>query len=253
MCPFNFGINPVLRLGNLRFSVTPGLQFTLRRDTLDPVNMNQNLFRQFLYVASSPIGNWLSFSGNVIRETGPFTQQNLHSRDFSGAIEFRVGRPWAKTAFVTGYTGRDLLFRPSIHEYFTTSTYAGVERRIGESLRVSAIGEYIRSWRVEGTQFAIAQTIRPNFGADAKLSQRWSVSASGLWSRGEAFHAYDSVDSRFVVSYVRETRARRRDGVESTSVSYPMRFSFGLQQQTFYDFPGQSHTSIIPVVSFTLF
>ena len=42
--------------------------------------MNQNLFRQFLYVASSPIGNWLSFSGNLIREAGPFTDQDLHSR-----------------------------------------------------------------------------------------------------------------------------------------------------------------------------
>ncbi|HEY6120756.1 MAG TPA: tetratricopeptide repeat protein, partial [Pyrinomonadaceae bacterium] len=68
---FNFEVTPVLRLGNLRFSVTPGLQFTLRRDTLDPVDMNQNLFRQFLYVSSSPIGNWLSFSGNVVREAGP--------------------------------------------------------------------------------------------------------------------------------------------------------------------------------------
>lgn len=250
---FNFGVTPVLRVGNLRFSVTPGLQFTLRRDTLEPVNMNQNLFRQFLYVASSPIGNWLSFSGHVIREAGPFTQQTLHSRDFSGAIEFRLGRPWGRTAFLTGYTGRDLLFRPTIHEYFTTSTYAGVERRFGERLRVSAIGEYLRAWRVEGTQFAIAQALRPNFQVDAKINQHWSISAGGLWSRGEGFHSYDSVDSRFLVSYVHETKARRTDGMESALVSYPMRFSFGFQQQTFYDFPGHQHTSIVPVVSFTLF
>lgn len=250
---FNFGVTPVVRWGNLRFSITPGLQFTLRRDTLAPVDMNQNLFRQFLYVSSSPIGNWLSFSGNIMREAGPFTQQNLHSRDFSGAIEFRVGRPWGKTSFITGYTGRDLLFRPAVHEYFTTSTYAGAEHRFGEKLRVSALGEYLRAWRVEGTQFAIAQTIRPNFRVDAKINQHWSFNASGLWSKGEAFHAYDSVDSRFLVTYVRETRAKRRDGVESASVSYPMRFSFGLQQQTFYDFPGHSRTTILPVISFTIF
>ena len=47
---FNFAVSPVVRFGNLHFSVTPGLQFTLRRDTLDPFNMDQNLFRQFLYV-----------------------------------------------------------------------------------------------------------------------------------------------------------------------------------------------------------
>ncbi|MGC2195664.1 MAG: tetratricopeptide repeat protein [Terriglobales bacterium] len=250
---FNFGVSPVLRMGNLRFTVTPGVQFTLRRDTLDPFDMNQNLLRQFLYVASSPIGNWVSFSGNVIREAGPFTQQNLHSRDFSGAIDFRVGRPWSKTAFLTGYSGRDLLFRPAIHEYFTTSTYAGVERQFRENVHFSVVAEYLRAWRVEGTQFAIAQTLRPNFGLDIKLNRKWSASANGTWSQGEGFHSYDNVSSRFLVSYMRETKAVRRDGVQSASVSYPMRFSFGIEQQTFYDFPGHTRTAVVPVVRFTLF
>ena len=250
---FNFAVNPTLRLGNLRLSITPGLQFTLRRDTLDPFDMNQNLFRQFLYVASSPILNWVSFSGNVIREAGPFTQQNLHSRDFSGTLDFRVGRPWSKTAFITGYNARDLLFGPSVHEYYTTTTYAGVERRFGTNLSVLAVGEYLRAWRVEGQQWAIAQMLRPRGGVDVKINEHWSVSANGAWSHGEAFHAYDSVDAGVLVSYVREMRANRSDGVESASVSYPMRFSFGLQQQTFYDFPGHSHVAVVPVVRFTLF
>jgi tetratricopeptide (TPR) repeat protein len=249
----NFAVSPVIRLGSVRFTVTPGLQFTLRRDTLDPFDMNQNLFRQFLYVASSPIGNWLSFSGNVIREAGPFTEQNLHSRDFSGAIDFRLGRPWGKTAFLTGYSGRDLLFRPAIHEYFATSTYAGLERRIGSSLRISAAGEYLRAWRVEGNQFAIAQTLRPKFGLDFQAGPHWSLSAAGSWSQGKGFHSYDNVTTGFLVSYVREVRAARKDGVETTSVSYPMRLSFGVQQQTFYGFPGQGRTAIVPVVRFKLF
>jgi hypothetical protein len=225
----------------------------LRRDTLDPFDMNQNLFRQFLYIASSPIGNWLSFSGDVIREAGPFTEQSLHSRDFSGEINFRVGRPWGKTAFLTGYNGRDLLFRPAVREYFTTSTYAGLERRFGENIRVSAVGEYLRAWRVEGNTFAIAQMLRPNFALDARLNHHWSFSAGGAWSRGEGFHSYDSFQNRFLVSYVREMRAMRRDGIESASVSYPMRLSFGLEQQTFYAFNGQARTAVVPVISFTLF
>jgi len=250
---FNFNVNPVLRLGSVRFSITPGLQFTLRRDTLDPQNMNQNLFRQFVYVASSPIGNWLSFSGHVMREAGPFTQQDLHSRDFSGGIDFRLGRPWSKTAFLTGYEARDILFGPSVHEYYTTGTYAGVERRFGENLRVSAIAEHVRAWRVEGNQWAIAQTLEPRFGMDLKVSPRWSVSATGAWSQGKSFHAYDNVTTGVVVSYVREMKAARRDGLETASVSYPMRFSFGVEQQTFYDFPGHSRTAIVPVVRFKLF
>ena len=250
---FDFAVNPTLRLGNLRFNITPGLQFTLRRDTLDPFDMNQNLFRQFLYVASSPIMNWVSFSGNVIREAGPFTQQNLHSRDFSGSIDFRIGRPWRKTAFLTGYNARDLLFGPSVHEYYTTTTYAGIERRFGTNLTVLAAADYLRAWRVEGTQWAIAQTLRPRGGVDVKINEHWAISASGAWSHGEAFHAYDTVDAGVLVSYVRQMRANRRDGVESASISYPMRFSFGVQQQTFYDFPGHSHVAVVPVVRFTLF
>ena len=96
---FNFSVAPVVQLGNVKLNIMPGLQYTIRRDTLSPQFMNQNLFRQFVYVASSPIGDWLSFSGNLIREAGPFTDQALHSRDFSGTFYFRVGRPWEKPRF----------------------------------------------------------------------------------------------------------------------------------------------------------
>ena len=250
---FNFGVNPIVRVGNVRLSVTPGLQFTLRRDTLDPFDMNQNLFRQFLYVVSSPIGNWLSFSGSAIREAGPLTEQHLHSRDFSATLDFRLGRPWARTAFLTGYGARDLLFRPAIHEYFTTNIYAGVERKFGESIRFSAAGEYLRAWRVEGNYFAIAQTVRPRFGLDVKINPSWSVSASGSWSQGKGFHSYDNVTGGVLVSYVRELRANRRDGRGSATVSYPLRLSFGFEQQTFYAFPQNTKTSFVPVVRFTLF
>jgi tetratricopeptide (TPR) repeat protein len=250
---FNGSVSPVISIGNVRFRLNPGLQYTIRRDTLSPVAMNQNLFRQFLYVASSPIGNWLSFSGNLIREAGPFTQQDLHSRDFSGALDFRVGRPWGRTALLTGYNARDLLFGPSVHEYYGTTSYAGLERKFGAGLTVSAVAEYLRAWRVEGTQYAIAQTLRPRFGVDAQLSEHWSLSATGSWSSGRSFHAYDNVTSGFVVSYERSHRLQREDGHEAASVAYPMQFSFGLEQQTFYDFPGHTHTSLVPVVRFKLF
>lgn len=250
---FNGSINHVISVGSMRFDLMPGLQYTVRRDTLAPVPMNQDLFRQFLYVASSPIANWLSFSGNVIREAGPFTEQDLHSRDFSGAIDFRVGRPWAKTTLLTGYNARDLLFRPSIHEYYTTASYLGLERKFGANLTVSGVAEYLRAWRVEGNQYAIAQTLRPRFSVDAALTRHWSLSASAAWSSGRSFHAYDSVTSGFLISYVRAHQFQRSDGEGTASVAYPIRFSFGLEQQTFYDFPGNSHTSVLPVVRFTFF
>jgi tetratricopeptide (TPR) repeat protein len=248
---FNVSVAPVVQIANVKLSIMPGLQYTVRRDTLAPVPMNQNLFRQFLYVGSSPIGNWLSFSGNLIREAGPFTEQDLHSRDFSGALDFRVGRPWGKTALLTGYNARDLLFGPSVHEYYQTITYAGMERQFGSRIRASAVAEFLRAWRVEGNQWAIAQTLRPRFNLDANINQRWSLSASGAWSSGRSFHAYDNVTSRFVVSYMRERRVGRGAGSETASIAYPMRFSFGVEQQSFYDFPGHSHTQVVPVARFS--
>ncbi len=40
-----------------------------------------------------------------------------------------MGRPWGKTAFITGYTRRDLTFSPQVSQFFTTSTYAGLQRK----------------------------------------------------------------------------------------------------------------------------
>jgi hypothetical protein len=213
--------------------------------------MNQNLFRQFLYVSSSPIGNWLSFSGNLIREAGPFTDQNLHSRDLSAAVDFRLGRPWGKNALLTGYSGRDLLFGPAVYEYYQTVSYAGLQRAFSPRLRVLAVAEFLRAWRVQSNQYAIAQTLRPRFGVDAQLKEHWTLSASGAWSSGRGFHAYDNVTSSIMFSYTRERYLDRNIGSETASAGYPMRFSFGLQTQNFYDFSGHGGNKIVPAAQFT--
>lgn len=248
---FNISVVPVVQIGNVRLSIMPGLQYTIRRDLLAPAAMNQNLFRQFLYLASSPIGNWLSVSGNLIREAGPFTQQALHSRDISGALDFRVGRPWGKTALLTGYSARDLLFGPSVNEYYQTISYAGLQHGFGSRVRASGVVEFLRAWRVKDNQYAIAQTFRPRFGVDAQLNKRWTLSASGAWSSGRTFHAYDNVTSSFMLSYTHDRGLGRSMGSETASPPYPLRFSFGLEQQSFYDFPGHGRTQIVPMAKVT--
>jgi hypothetical protein len=250
---FNGGVTPVVRLGGVNFTITPGLQFTMRRDTISPLQMNQNLFRQYVYISSSPIGNWLSFSGGVIREAGPFTEQNLHSRDFSGTLNFRVGRPWRKTALLTGFGARDILFRPAIREYYENRSYIGLERKFGRTVTASVLADYLRAWRVEGSTFAISQSLRPGFGLEVKPNERWTISASGFWSQGKGFHAYDNVTNGVLVSYTKPLRGAVNDGTGEVSVNYPLRFSIGVQQQTFYAFPGNSKTTIVPVVKLTLF
>ena len=249
----NGGINPVLRFGSNSITFNGGLQFTVRRDTMSPVNLNQNLFRQFLYVYTSSFYNWISFTGSAEREAGPFLERNLHSRDAFANIEFTVGRPWGRTSLITGYSVRDLLFRPLVEEYFNSSVYAGLQHKFGNRLTAAVLAEDLRSWRVQGTQYAIAQALLPGGRFEFRATPRWSVQGSAVISRGSGFHSYDNVQSQFLVSYVRPLRGSVKDGSVETPVSFPLRLSIGIQQQSFYNFPGSSRNTVLPVVHLTLF
>jgi len=249
----NGGLNPILRFGSNSITFNGGLQFTIRRDTISPVYMSQNLFRQFLYVYTSSFFNWISFAGSAERETGPFIAQDLHSRDLFANLEFTVGRPWGKTSLITGYSARDLLFRPMVEEYFNSSVYAGLQRRFGNRLTAAILTEDLRSWRVQGTQYAIAQALLPGGRFEFRATPRWSIQGSAVVSRGSGFHAYDNVQSQFLVSYVRPIHGSVQDGSGETPVSFPLRFSIGVQQQSFYNFPGSTRNTVLPVVHLTLF
>jgi hypothetical protein len=111
----------------------------------------------------------------------------------------------------------------------------------------------LRSWRVQNTQYAIAQAFLPGGRFDFRATPRWSFQGSFLLSRGSGYHTYDNAQSEFVVSYVRPLRGSLKDGMGEVPVAYPMRFSIGIQQQTFYNFPGSSRSTILPIVHFTLF
>jgi tetratricopeptide (TPR) repeat protein len=254
---FNVSVAPILKIGDVKLNIMPGLQYTVRRDTLSSYFLNQNLFRQFVYVGSSAIEDWLSFSGYLIREAGPFTEQPLHSRDFSGDIEFRVGRPWGKTFLLTGYNGRNLLFTPSDHldyrgytEYYQTVSYAGIERDFGTHIRVTGAADFLRAWRIANLHYVIAQTLRPRFEIDATFKKHWSLTALNAWSSGRGFHDYDSVTSNFTVTYTRDRGFGRESAQETDAANHPIRFSFGFGEQSFYDFPGHEHTQAVPVAEF---
>ncbi|HEY7616567.1 MAG TPA: tetratricopeptide repeat protein, partial [Terriglobales bacterium] len=250
---FNTGVSPTVRLGPATLFLNTGLQFTLRRDRTSPTEMNQNLFRQFLYLSTNPLFNWVTISGGAMHETGPFTEQNLHSRDASAFINFKVGRPWRSTAIVSGYAVRDALFRPSIREYFTTNAYVGVQQRFGKKLQLTLLADYLRSWRVEGINWAIAQAIRPVTQFQYKASPQWSVEGSFAWSRGQGFHVYDNLQSGVMVSYTKPVRRALHEQDGEVSVAYPWRFSFGFQQQQFYNFPGQNRSTFLPVIRLSFF
>lgn len=250
---FNFAVNPVFHLGSNAITLSTGLQRTIRRDSQDPFDMNQNLFRQFVYLSTSSIYNLVSVQGYAVHEAGPFTNRNLRSRDVSGALEFRVGRPWGKTAFVTGWGGRDEQFFPLIREYFYTSTYAGIERKLGENLRLRAVGEYLRSWRVEDQRYAIAQAFRPAASIDYSFAKNWSLEASSAYSRNMGTHDYDAIHSGFNISYSLPIRRTLEEQGHPLSVRYPIRFSAGMEQQSFYNFSGGKNQQFHPFIRINLF
>ena len=95
--------------------------------------------------------------------------------------------------------------------------------------------------------------MRPGARFEYHPSPRWDIQGSFVLSRGEGFHDYDNAQSEFLISYVRPVRRNLADGSGNVDVAYPTRFSFGVQQQTFYNFSGQNKTAILPVVRFTLF
>jgi tetratricopeptide (TPR) repeat protein len=250
---FNGGVTPVLHLGSNTIAFNGGLQFIVRRDTISPTYMNQNLFRQFLYISTNSFYNWLSVNVSAIREAGPFTDNDLHSRDASASVEFTVGRPWEHTSLLTGYNVRDLLFRPFPEEYFNTSSYVGLQHKFGDRFTAALLAEDLRSWRVQQQQYAIAQAFLPGARFDFRANSRWDVQGSFLLSRGDGFHQYDNAQSEFLVSYTRPIHGMLKDGTDTVPVAYPLHISFGVQQQTFYNFDGSSRSTILPVVHFTLF
>ncbi|HLJ91329.1 MAG TPA: tetratricopeptide repeat protein [Candidatus Angelobacter sp.] len=251
---FNVGVTPVLRVGNTHVVFNPGLEFTVRRDTDSPVALNQNLFRQFLYLNTSPIYNWITVRGSAIHESGPFTDQNLSSRDLGASLEFEVGQPWGNNALVTGYSVRDLLFHPEAREFFTTSTWGGIKHKFNRNLAVTGLGRYVRSWRVQDRTFAQAQIIVPGARVEYRPKEHWSVDGAFDFTRGEGFHLYDNFETGFLVSYMKTVRRNISDGSGGISVDYPLRLSFGLQQQSFYSFTGPGKTTTFrPVVKLSFF
>jgi len=251
---FNFAVNPSFHLGNNVFSLSAGIQRTLRRDSQDPIHMNQNLFRQFVYLSTSSFYNWLSLKGYAIHESGPFTQSNLRSRDLAGALEFRVGRPWGKTALITGWGARDEQFSPLIREFYYTSTYAGIERQFSQNFHLRAVGEYLRSWRVEEQKFAIAQAFRPAANIDYRIGHNWDVEASFAYSRNMGFHLYDAVESGFSISYAMPVGRTFEENGQKLPLRYPIRFSAGLQQETFFNFSGGNKSQQFrPFIRISLF
>ena len=249
----NFGLNPTLNVGANVITFSGGIQTTIRRDSIIPGQLNQNLFRTFIYMNTSSFFNAISASGYLIRESGPFTEINEHSRGLTGAIDFRVGAPWGKTALLTGWGANDQLFTPVNIEDYYTSSYIGLEHRFSPRLMVRGMIEDLRAWRVVGGASAIAQDVRPAASVDFSPRRNWDFQASSAFSSTRNYHVYDATQNGFSLSYARPFRRKFHDDSGSVVLQYPIRFAAGLQEETFFNFAGSQSQQLRPFFQISIF
>ncbi|MGB7135643.1 MAG: tetratricopeptide repeat protein, partial [Acidobacteriaceae bacterium] len=256
---FNFGVAPTVRIGSNVLTFNSGVQETVRRDSLSPVAMNQNLFRVFTYLTTSSFFNAVSADGYFVREIGPFTESPIFEHSLTGAIDFRVGAPWSRTALIAGWGSTDQTF-PSAKlgnsENYFTSSYVGLTRRFGTHLNVEAIAEDLRFWRIvpfSPLHSAISQALRPAGTIDYSPSRRWDIQASTAFEDTRGFHIYDMTTNGIAVSYMRPFGRSFNDETGALRLKYPLRFSAGVQEETFPNFTSGKTTQLKPYISITLF
>ena len=249
----NIGLDPTIRMGTNVLTFNSGVQGTIRRDSVSPTEMNQNLFRMFTYVTTSSFFNVLSASAYVIREAGPFTDSNLSSRSLAAAVDFRVGAPWGKTAFLTGWGYNDQTFSPVNFENYYTSSYVGLEHKFSERLDVKAILEDLRAWRVVGAKSGIAQDLRPAGTVDFTPRRNWDLQIQSAYSSTRSFHVYDAIQNGFSLSYAKPVHRKFHDDSGAVVLEYPIRFSAGIQEETFFNFNGGHNQQYRPYVSISFF
>jgi hypothetical protein len=215
--------------------------------------MDQNLFRVFTYFSTSSFFNALSVSGYAIREAGPFTESNLNSTAMTGAIDFRVGTPWGKTALVAGWGATRQQFSPVNYMDYFTSSYLGIEHRFSELLSIRAVAEDVRAWRVVGANKGIAQNLRPAGSINFAPNRSWDLQFSTAYSSTRSFHVYDAIQDGFSISYAMPFRRQFHDDSGAIVLQYPIRFSVGFQQEVFFNFSGGQNQQFRPFVHISLF
>jgi tetratricopeptide (TPR) repeat protein len=250
---FNFALDPTLHLGDNVLTFNGGVQGTVRRDTSDPVDMDQNLFRVYAYMNTSSFFNAVSVSGYAFRESGPFTEMTLHSRELAGSLNFRVGAPWGKNALLTGWGVDDQVYMLIHTEDYFTSAYIGFDHKFSPRLDVNALAEDVRAWRIFGTRWGIAQNLRPAGSVDFIPRQNWDVKFTSAYSSTRGFHVYDATQNGFSVSYARPFRHIFHDRSAPFTVQYPLRFSAGVQEESFFNFTGAQNQQFRPYAEITIF
>jgi tetratricopeptide (TPR) repeat protein len=249
----SFGLNPSFRLGTNSITLDTGVQGTIRRDSESPKQMDQNLFRAFAYGSTTAFFNAVSASGYVIYEGGPFTESDIHSRGLAASMNFRVGRPWGQNALITGWGATDQQFSPvGIEDYFTSS-YVGFSRHFSNRWTAQAVVEDVRAWRIVTPRSGLAQAVRYAGTVSYAPTPSWTVQASLAYENTRTYHAYDATQNGFSVSYVKALHRKINDQTGEVDAQYPLHFSAGFEQESFFNYSPGHNQEFRPYVSITIF
>lgn len=255
----NFGLDPTLRLGANVITFSSGVQGTIRRDALSPIELDQDLFRGFTYVSTSSFFNALSADGFVTAEMGSFSRSPISERALAAAINFRVGSPWAKAALLTGWGSNDQRFTSQQlgnSEDYYTSSYIGLTSSFGKHLKAEAMMEDRRAWRIvpfSPIHSAISQAIFPAGTIDYSPSPQWDVQATTSFESTRGFHIYDNIQNGFTFSFVRPLARKFNDTNGEVHLRYPLRISGGIRQESFFNFSQGHSQQFRPFFSITVF
>jgi hypothetical protein len=154
---------------------------------------------------------------------------------------------------VTGWGASDQIFSPVHFENYYTSSYIGLERRFSDRLSVRAVAEDVRSWRIVGNAYGVAQNLRPAGTVDFSPKRNWDLHFSSAYSSTRSFHVYDAIQNGFSVSYAMPFQRKFNDDAGPLVLKYPIRFSAGLQQESFFNFSSGNNQQFRPYVQISVF
>jgi hypothetical protein len=144
-------------------------------------------------------------------------------------------------------------YSPNTYEAYLTGSYAGIDRKFGGKLDVKAVAEDLRAWRTVSTRSGISQNLRPAGTVHYTPNHSWDVQVSSAYSSVRSFHVYDQIDNTFAVTYSRPFRRKFNDDSGEVILQYPIRFSGGVEEEDFFNFPGNKSQQLKPYIRISLF
>ena len=115
--------------------------------------------------------------------------------------------------------------------------------RFSSRIRASAVAEFLRSWRVVRQSIMRSRKLCVRALEWTHRSTHWTLSASGAWSSGRSFHAYDNVTLECHDLLHARTGMGQEQGSETVSrLSHEIFFRHA-SSKVFTIFPDRAHPS----------